>query len=86
MVKGYKTSTGPPWLLAVLILAGGIAGSALGESLAAFIPFLKGTSRIGFGPAMFDLQFLRLTLGFSLVVGPLTVLGIVLGYVAYRRL
>ncbi|MEW6448558.1 MAG: DUF4321 domain-containing protein [Bacillota bacterium] len=86
MVKGYKASAGNPWLLAALLLAGGIAGSALGESLAAFLPFLKAASRIGFGPAVLDLHFFSLTFGFSLSIGPLTVLGLILGYAAYRRL
>lgn len=86
LVKGHKASAGNSWLLGVLLLAGGIAGSALGESLAAFFPFLKAASGIGFGPAMIDLQFFSLTIGFSLDIGPLTVLGLILGYVAYRRL
>jgi len=86
LVKGYRASPGNPWLLAALLLAGGIAGSALGEWLAAFFPVLKAASRIGFGPAMLDLQFCSVTFGFSLVIGPLTVLGVIAGYLAYRRL
>lgn len=86
MVKGYRASAGNPWLLAVLLLAGGIAGSALGEWLVAFFPFLKAAARIGLGPAVLDLQFFSLTFGFSLVIGPLTVLGVIVGYLAYRRL
>lgn len=84
-MKGSKASR-TPWLLVVLLLLGGLAGSALGDTVAVFAPFLKNASRVGFGPATLKLGFLNLTFGLALAVGPLTVLGFVAGYLIYRRL
>ncbi|WP_334111019.1 DUF4321 domain-containing protein [Thermodesulfitimonas autotrophica] len=86
MAKGFKASPAGPWLLVTLLLIGGLAGSALGEWLAAYVPALRAVSRVVFGPATLNLRFLTLTFGFSLVVGPLTALGFIIGYLAYRRL
>ncbi|MEW6182402.1 MAG: DUF4321 domain-containing protein [Bacillota bacterium] len=79
-------TSGNPWLLVALIVIGGLAGSALGDSLAGAVPFLKNASHLGFGPAIINLEFLSFTVGFSMVMGPLTVLGFIVGYLAYRRL
>ncbi|MEW6173640.1 MAG: DUF4321 domain-containing protein [Bacillota bacterium] len=75
-----------PWLLVALIIIGGLAGSALGDSLAGAFPFFKDASRLGFGPAILNLKFLSFTIGFSMAVGPLTVVGFIAGYLAYRKL
>ena len=86
MAKGFKAPPASPWLLVVLLLVGGLAGSALGEWLAAYVPALKAVSRVAFGPATLNLGFFTLTFGFSLTIGPLTGLGFIIGYLAYRRL
>ncbi|KJS12342.1 MAG: hypothetical protein JL56_14720 [Desulfotomaculum sp. BICA1-6] len=84
MNKGYRGSKSP-WILFLLLLAGGLAGSALTGTLAQTLPVLATTGNIGMQPATLDLQFMQLTFGFTMNLGPLTVLGIILGYLVYRR-
>lgn len=85
MAKGYK-SYGSGWILALLILIGGLTGSAVGDALAQVLPWLKSTSLIGLKPSTLDLRFLNITFGFTFALGPLTALGMILGYVVYRRI
>lgn len=68
-----------------MLLAGGLAGSALTGTLAKTLPVLATTGNIGMKPATLDLHFLQLTFGFAMNMGPLTALGIILGYLVYRR-
>ncbi|MEW5761613.1 MAG: DUF4321 domain-containing protein [Bacillota bacterium] len=75
-----------PWLLVVLILLGGLAGSALGQLLAPTFPFLGQALRAGLEPSTLNLQFFTITFGFSVKVNVLTLLGFILGYVVYRRI
>lgn len=85
MSKGLKASR-TPWLLVVLLLVGGLAGSALGDSVGVFSPFLSNASRVSLGPVTVNLGFFHFTFGLGLAVGPLTVLGFIAGYLVYRRL
>ncbi|ACX52638.1 hypothetical protein Adeg_1543 [Ammonifex degensii KC4] len=85
MARGQRTQHGKGTLILMLFM-GGLAGSVLGEGLGTFFPFLKNTAAIGFGPATLDLHFCKCTLGFSLALGPATVLGLLAGYWAYRRI
>ncbi len=85
MAKNYK-SYGGTWILVLLILIGGLTGSAAGEALTPALPWLKSTSQIGLKPSTLDLKFLNLTFGFTFSLGPLTALGMILGYVVYRRI
>jgi len=82
--KGYRGSNSP-WILFLLLLAGGLAGSALNDTLAKSLPVLVTTGNIGMKPATLDLHFMQLTFGFVMNLGPLTVLGIIIGYLVYRR-
>jgi hypothetical protein len=50
------------------------------------LPWLKPTSFIGLNPATLDLRFLNITFGFNFALGPLTALGMILGYVVFRRI
>ncbi|MFA7468158.1 MAG: DUF4321 domain-containing protein [Desulfotomaculaceae bacterium] len=84
MNKGYRGSKSP-LILFLLLLTGGLAGSALSGSLAKTLPVLATTGNIGMKPATLDLHFMQLTFGFIMNIGPLTVLGIILGYLVYRR-
>ncbi|WP_027366179.1 DUF4321 domain-containing protein [Desulfotruncus alcoholivorax] len=84
MSKGYKSSKSP-WILFLLLLAGGLAGSSLSGTLAKSLPFLAATSNIGLKPATLDLHFLSITFGFNVALGPVTALGLVLGYLVYRK-
>lgn len=84
MTRGYRGSKSP-WILFLLLLAGGLAGSALTGTLARTLPVLATTGNIGLKPATLDLDFIQLTFGFTMQMGPLTALGIILGYLVYRR-
>lgn len=86
MVKGFRAPAANPWILVALLLLGGLAGSALGEWLGRYLPALKAVGHAVFGPATLDLHFLTLTFGFSLAIGPLTALGLIIAYLLYRRL
>ncbi|NLJ75724.1 MAG: DUF4321 domain-containing protein [Peptococcaceae bacterium] len=77
---------GSIWVLILLILIGGLAGSAVGDALAPALPWLKTTSLIGLKPFTVDLRFLNITFGFTIALGPLTALGMILGYIVYRRI
>ena len=85
MVRIVKGS-GSIWVLIFLILIGGLAGSAAGDALAPALPWLKSASLIGLKPFTLDLSFLQITFGFTFALGPLTALGMILGYVVYRRI
>ncbi len=84
MNKGYRSSSSP-WILFLLLLAGGLAGSALNDTLAKTLPMLASTGNIGMKPATLNLHFMQLTFGFVMNLGPLTALGIIIGYLVYRR-
>ncbi|WP_242839607.1 DUF4321 domain-containing protein [Desulfofundulus thermocisternus] len=74
------------WLLLLLMLIGALVGDALGVVLVPLLPALKPFTSIGLAPATLDLHFARLTLGFTLTLGPLTALGLLLGFLLYRKL
>ena len=85
MAKNLR-SYGSIWVLVLLLLIGGLAGSALGDALAPALPWLKSTSAIGLKPSTLDLRFINFTFGFTFALGPLTALGLILGYVVYRKI
>ncbi|WP_424659629.1 DUF4321 domain-containing protein [Desulfofundulus sp.] len=68
------------------MLLGALLGDALGVVLIPLLPVLKPFSSVGLAPATLDLHFIRLTFGFTLTLGPLTALGLLLGYLLYRKL
>jgi len=74
------------WVLILLLLVGGLCGGALGNALAPVLPWLNATSQVGLKPSTLDLHFLNITFGFTFALGPLTALGMILGYIVYRRL
>jgi len=84
MAKSFK-NYGSVWVLILLLLVGGLTGSAIGNALAPALPWLKATSTIGLRPFTLDLQFFNLTFGFTFALSPLTALGLILGYLIYRR-
>jgi len=73
------------WVLIILLILGGLAGSVLGQILGPTFPVLKAGTSIGLRPGVLDLHFMTVTFGFSVSVGPLTLLGFVLGYFIYAR-
>ncbi|WP_031513149.1 DUF4321 domain-containing protein [Desulfofalx alkaliphila] len=74
------------WILFILLTAGGVAGSALGAALSPALPVLQNFFTVGLQPTALDLNFFSINFGFQLAVGPLTALGLLLGYLAYRKL
>lgn len=84
MVKGFK-SYGNVWVLVLLLLVGGLTGSAVGNALAPILPWLHATSTIGLKTFTLDLQFFNMTFGFAFILSPFTALGLILGYLVYRR-
>ena len=73
------------WTLFLLLLVGGIAGSAVGSMLVSKFSWLKSSTAIGFPPTTLDLTFLHVTFGASLNISPVTVLGLGLAYLIYLR-
>lgn len=86
MARGVFSGGRSAWLLFLLLLAGGVAGSALGNALAPIIPFAQNLFNIGLAPANINMNFFTINFGFSLAVGPFTALGLLLGYLGYRKL
>lgn len=84
MAKNFK-SYGSLWVLFLLLLVGGLIGSAIGNALAPVLPWLKATSTIGLKPFTLDLQFFNMTFGFMFDLSLFTALGFILGYLIYRR-
>ncbi len=74
------------WILIMMLIIGGIAGSALGQLLSPSFPALGSFTSIGLEPGVLDLLFMSVTFGFSLAIGPLTLLGFLVGYLIYSRL
>lgn len=85
MTRVYRGGKSP-WVLVFLLLAGGLAGSALSGVLAQMLPFLATNGAVGLQPATLDLHFMQITFGFSISLGPVTALGFVLGYWVYRKI
>lgn len=85
MTRTYRGGKSP-WILFLLLLAGGLAGSALSNTLARSLPFLATNGNIGLQPATLNLQFMQITFGFSINLGPITALGLVIGYLLYRKI
>ncbi|MDA8336834.1 MAG: DUF4321 domain-containing protein [Peptococcaceae bacterium] len=84
MVKSFSNRS--PWLLVTLMIIGGVAGSLVDNLLVPTVPYLRNVFSIALRPGTLDLHFLALTFGFSLAVGPLTAVGLVVGYIVYRRI
>ncbi|OAT85562.1 hypothetical protein A6M21_05400 [Desulfotomaculum copahuensis] len=85
MAGGYRQYQST-WVLVLLLLVGALVGNALAAMLAPVVPFLKASYTIGLQPATLDLQLFRVTFGFNLTLGPLTALGLIFGYLLYRKL
>ncbi|MCA9751316.1 MAG: DUF4321 domain-containing protein [bacterium] len=86
-MKGRPKS---PWFLALLIVVGMIIGSAVGEAIGLVLPagvvkeFFLRSVEAGIGPATLNLVAFTVTLGFSLKVNLMAVLGVVLATYIFR--
>ncbi|MEG6614887.1 DUF4321 domain-containing protein [Peptococcaceae bacterium 1198_IL3148] len=86
MARGGFSKGRSAWLLFLLLLSGGVAGSALGATLAPILPLAKNFFDIGLTTTSLDMNFFSVSFGLTLAVGPFTALGLILGYVGYRKL
>ncbi len=80
-----------PWMLLVFLLLGGLLGGMLGEILRVMAPqgtiqtlFTK-TPYIGVPNLTVDLFLLTFTVGFTLKINLLTLLGVLLGIYLYKQ-
>ncbi len=73
-------------LLLVLLLTGAIIGGLVGDILGSHLPVLIVDKTFGFSPTTIDLGVLQLTLGFIFRLNLAGVIGLLLGYLLYRRL
>lgn len=85
MAKIFKSNKGP-WVLIILLIAGAMAGNALGGLFSSLLPALKPFTRIGLKPTSLDLNFAQIYFGFTMSLGPMTALGLAVGFIAYRKL
>lgn len=81
------------WTLLLFILIGGLLGGVLGEILRVFTPsgtiqniFAKAVTPGIDPPFTMDLEFFTLTIGFTLKIHLLTLLGILLGIYIYKNI
>lgn len=81
-----------PWVLLIFVLIGGLLGGILGEILHVIAP--QGTIQNIFSthftpgispPLTIDLALVKLTLGFSIKVNILSVLGMFIGIYLYKH-
>ncbi|MDD4168816.1 MAG: DUF4321 domain-containing protein [Desulfotomaculaceae bacterium] len=85
MAKSFNKANSSIWVLFLLLLVGGLIGSAIGNTLAPALPWLKTTSTIGLKPFTLDLQFFSMTFGFTFNLSVFTALGFIIGYLIYKR-
>ncbi len=77
-------------LILLVIIAGSILGSALGEIIALVVPegvvkqFFLNAVTIGFNPVTLNLGVLNFTLGFNFIVSVIGVFGIILAIYLLR--
>ncbi len=81
-----------PWILVIFLLIGGLLGGILGEVLHVMAP--QGTIQSIFSthftpginpPLTLDLVLLKLTLGFSIKINFLSILGMFMGVYLYKH-
>jgi hypothetical protein len=74
------------WILFLYLLAGGLIGSVLGEVLSGLMPILQRGISLGLTPpAVLNLWFIKVTLGFQMQLNLAGALGMVLAFIAFRR-
>lgn len=71
--------------MVVMMVIGGVVGSLADNLLVLTVPVLRNIFSVSLKPGTLDLHFVSVTFGFSLAVGPLTAVGLILGYIIYRR-
>ncbi len=81
-----------PWMFIFFVLTGGLLGGVLGEILRVLSPegVIRDLFLTGFNPGIsppftLDLQLFSITLGFTIRINLLTLLGIILGVYVYKQ-
>jgi len=82
-----------PWLLLIFLLIGGLMGGILGEILQIMAPkggtiqaFFTTALTPGISPPLtIDLILLKVTVGFSVKISLLSILGMFLGFYLYKN-
>ncbi|MDD2420801.1 MAG: DUF4321 domain-containing protein [Heliobacteriaceae bacterium] len=85
-MRGFRGNAGRVGLLVVLLIAGAVIGSLIGEALSPVIPLLKQSINLEAGPVKLDLVSLNVTLGFGINLNLAGALGMIGGYLLFRRL
>lgn len=85
MARPFR-SGGSAAILFLLLLTGALIGGAIEGLLPASLAVLKHAATFGLQPSTLDLHFMTATFGFSIALGPLTALGLILGYLVWRRI
>jgi hypothetical protein len=75
-----------PFVLFLLLLSGALVGSAIESVLPPALSLLRSAASFGLQPSTLDLHFMQLTFGFIVTLGPLTALGLILGYIVWSRI
>ena len=73
-------------VLVVLLLTGCIIGNILGTAFAKYLPILNYGESIGFGPAVLDLNIIKLTFGFDASLTVSGIIGIIIAIFVYKKL
>ncbi|MFA6941350.1 MAG: DUF4321 domain-containing protein [Clostridiaceae bacterium] len=85
-MKAYNKN---PILLVLFIILGGILGTFLGDILGSRISalsFIKTTYNIGTAsPLLVDVKILTLTLGINIKLNIMSIIGIILSIIMYRK-
>ncbi len=86
----YRGRSPANWpVLLILLVIGGIIGSALGQLLTKIWPTLQIFGQVysvGLPAFTLDLQVFTFTLGFMLKLSIFTLLGFIVAYLAYKKL
>lgn len=85
MVRSFRTGRNA-FVLFLLLLSGALIGSAIESVLPPALSLLRSAASFGLQPSTLDLHFMQLTFGFSIALGPLPALGLILGYVVWNRI
>ncbi|ADL07503.1 DUF4321 domain-containing protein [Thermosediminibacter oceani] len=81
-----KKRTRSTALLIILLLAGAIVGSVLGEALKSVVPLLSYGKKLGLDMISLDMGVAGLTFGFYLNLNLAAVLGVSLAALLYQRM
>lgn len=76
------------WMLVFFLVVGAFVGGLLGNVLSPYLPFLNWSSpTYGINPPLvLNLDMVGLTFGFTLQLSVAGVVGLVIAYLAYRKL